>query len=369
MKRFFMLILFGLICGILFAQKWEIEEKTSSNNNLIYFYYEITNTPEEYKEFIGQTVFYYLDKNTDMINNGFLKSKKDVIINLLNTNKFVVNQKGDEKYIFLPEIPVDMETKITKEQLTYMWQMFEEKYAGFSELKEKGLTKRKFLRIKTYNDMQKFMDKYVNDCHMAIYINDYCFRKPTSHDEGCVRSLDSSDTYFEKETSNAYYVRVCNCVDETYHNKFPLILYKAIDKEYLILDGRSNSGGDDTPQWGLQNNLANLGFKGTVVVLQDNYSFSSGEIWEIFAQPGIPYKCILVGTHSGGMQRFGNNWPYQNEEQNVLMYLCETDFNSILPDNYLGEGKGYEPNVWATTPQMKETLEGMGIDTGDIIFQ
>ena len=40
-----------------------------------------------------------------------------------------------------------------------------------------------------------------------------------------------------------------------------------------------------------------------------------------------------------------------------------------LPSNYLGDGKGYEPQVWATTQTMKEVLEGMGIDTQGIEFK
>lgn len=39
-----------------------------------------------------------------------------------------------------------------------------------------------------------------------------------------------------------------------------------------------------------------------------------------------------------------------------------------LPKNYLGEGLGYEPDIWATTETMKATLEGLGLDLKGIQF-
>ena len=41
----------------------------------------------------------------------------------------------------------------------------------------------------------------------------------------------------------------------------------------------------------------------------------------------------------------------------------------VLPDNWLGEGKGYEPQIWATTENMKETLEKLGVVLDDIEFK
>lgn len=357
-----------LSCSKPVAQNWEIEEKTDEQNGVSYFQYEIVTAPEEYAEYIHSNVYYCADIQTDQTNLYFFCSKKESINNLLNTGRFDIRQFENGKIVFI-DFPVNMKTKISKEQLEYMWQMFEEHYVGFSEMQQKGLTKKKFLKIKNYSGFQNFMEEYVEDCHMSIYLPGICFHKPTCHDEDCVRSIDPAETFFETETSNAYYVRFCNCTSQEYSSRFPRVSYNAIDKDFIILDARSNSGGSNSPQYGLQTNLSQLGFKGTVVVLQDNYSYSAGEAWVVFGQPGSPYKCVLVGTHSGGMQRFGNIMPYQNLESGILMTLCYTDFNSNLPDNYLGEGKGYEPDIWATTPEMKTVLEEMGIDTGDIVFQ
>ena len=60
---------------------------------------------------------------------------------------------------------------------------------------------------------------------------------------------------------------------------------------------------------------------------------------------------------------------YENEKLNVDIYFGKADYKSILPSNYLGDGKGYEPDIWATTETMKATLEGLGVDLTGIDFQ
>ena len=103
--------------------------------------------------------------------------------------------------------------------------------------------------------------------------------------------------------------------------------------------------------------------------MQDNWSFSSGEIWHIFGVDGLGYKRILVGTHSGGMQNYGNCDLYRNENLNIAIHFGSSNFRNILPSNYLGEGKGYKPDVWATTETMASVLTRLGVDVTGIIFQ
>ena len=141
------------------------------------------------------------------------------------------------------------------------------------------------------------------------------------------------------------------------------------DKDYFVLDARSNSGGSDYPQIKLMYYLKSKKYQGTLIVLQDNWSYSSGELWHIIGKEEVDFPRILVGTHSGGMQTYGNCKTFTNDKLDISIYFGTTDFTKTLPSNYLGEGKGYEPDVWATTETMKEVLEEMGIDTGDIIFQ
>ena len=106
------------------------------------------------------------------------------------------------------------------------------------------------------------------------------------------------------------------------------------------------------------------------MALQDNWCYSAGEIWRLFAwQDEFPWESILVGTHSGGCQIYGNCETYKNEDLQILLYFGVDAFWRNLPSNYLGEGKGFEPQIWATTQTMKDVLEDLGIDTEGIEFR
>ncbi len=261
--------------------------------------------------------------------------------------------------------------KLSKAELSYIWETLSDNYAGFDEMEEQGLTEKKFFKTKTYADLIKIFDQYICDCHFYFKINDLEYRQPFAHDEGTTESVDpAGKTYFEKETSNAYYVRFNSCVSEEYTTNLPMAYKNALNKDYLILDARSNYGGSDGPQMQLIGRLDAWNYSGTIVVLQDNWSYSAGEVWRNFAwQDMHPWKSILVGTHSGGCQAYGNCETFVNEDLKIGLYFGVNSFLQYMPSNYLGDGKGYEPQVWATTQTMKEVLEGLGIDTEGIIFQ
>lgn len=269
------------------------------------------------------------------------------------------NEKANKKY------------RLSKAEKTYIWETLSDNYAGFDEMEEQGFTEKKFFKIKTYADLTKLFDQYISDCHFYFRYKDLEYRQPFARDEGTTESLDpAGQTYFEKETSNAYYVRFNSCTSQEYTNNLPQVYQKALEKEYLILDARSNYGGSDGPQLALIGGLYAWKYSGTIVVLQDNWSYSAGELWRIFAwQDEYPWKSILVGTHSGGCQVYGNCETYKNEDLQILLYFGVDAFWRILPSNYLGEGKGFEPQIWATTQTMKDVLEGLGIDTEGIEFR
>ena len=234
---------------------------------------------------------------------------------------------------------------------------------------EKGLNKQDFHKIKSSDELKIILDKYVEDCHFILNIKDMKYRKKTAHDAGCKKSIDPENQYFEKESSNTYYVRFTNCILNEYHSNFEKIYLQALEKEFLVLDARSNNGGSNWPQTKLRDSLSENNYKGTVYILQDNWSFSSGEVWEIFGEKKNNFNCKLVGTHSGGMQNFGNCRWIENKRTGVSMYLGSSKFKNELPKNYLGDGKGYEPDIWATTETMKAVLEGLGLDLSGIDFQ
>lgn len=261
--------------------------------------------------------------------------------------------------------------RLSKAELTYIWETLDDNYAGIDDMEDRGFTQKEFFKAKTFSDLTKLFDKYMNDCHFYMRVRDFEYRQPVAHDEGTTESLDpAGQTYFEKETSNAYYVRFNSCISEEYHNNLPKIYDKVLKKDFLILDARSNYGGSDGPQMELMGRLDAWSYSGTILVLQDNWSYSGGELWRLFAwQDKHPWKSILVGTHSGGCQAYGNCQTFKNEDLKIILYFGVDSFWRNLPSNYLGEGKGYEPQIWATTQTMKETLQGMSVDTGDIVFQ
>ena len=235
-------------------------------------------------------------------------------------------------------------------------------------MQTKGFSQKKLLSVKDGKDFYKLFDKCIDDCHFAIRIRDFFYEKATAYDKGTFRSLDPLDTYFERETSNAYYIRFNNCTSMAYKEDFPFAAFKAAKKDFIILDARSNSGGDNSFIFEFKKYLNDTKYKGTVIITQDNYSFSSGELWHDFGTIDVKFKTVLVGTHSGGMQRFGGA-VYDNPELDMFIYAGRQAMDGLIPANWLGEGKGYEPQIWATTETIKATLEGMGVDLEDIVFQ
>ena len=373
MKRKSLLFMLILICSFAFASEWQIEE----NEDQGLYYYTIISTPEK-KETSKDTVIYCWF-NSFGYTNRFAIPNKEKIIEYLDNEYFEIINSDNKDYIFLNSDFMSEDYKISKKQLAYIYDLFEKKYAGFSAMRKKGFSKNKFLKIKNANQLKEYLNKYIDDGHFYLRIDDVFFSLQPSLDADSIRSKDPAYTYFEKETSNAYYIRFTSCEvnskNDDYNSKLAASAYFAIQKDFLILDARSNNGGSDGPQYQLRKTLDKLDYKGTVIVLQDNWSFSAGEVWHIFGMDGCweletpKFKRLLVGTHSGGMQNYGNCDLYENKELRTKVYFGRTDFTETLPANYLGDCKGYEPDIWATTQTMKKTLEGLGADLTGIEFQ
>ena len=341
--------------------EWKLLEEKQQE----YFLYKIVEAPADYEKFKGEFVCRFLGRRS--FAGYYTKScEKKILKNLKKGNFEIRFGTGRKGYILLP--PTFEDFSFTKEELHYIWDILSEEYAGFNEMEEKGFTKEKLLKVKNPSDFYKLFDKCVNDGHFAIRVKDFYYDQGHAVDSGTFISEDPQNTYFEKETSNAYYIRFTNCRSDEYLKNFANAVYDASNKDFIVLDARSNYGGDDYPISQFRKYLDASGYKGTVICLQDNWSFSSGELWHIFGIKDVKIKCLLVGTHSGGMQRF-DSYEYNNEELDIHIVAGLYKRDSILPDNWLGELKGYEPQIWATTDNMKETLEGLGVDLGDIEFR
>ena len=364
MKRKSLFLLLLLLGSVVFASSWQINEK---KHNDTYYWYFIDDAPEEYQQVKGTTIFAI--QNSHSYRNLFSIPLKSEILKYLEEGKFEVRIEDNMEQIFLfPEI-LNINIDISKEELKSLWKILSKKYAGFSDMKKKGFSKMELLNVTNSDELKKLLDKYIEDCHFTLDIREMSYSQNTAHDEGTFKSLDPNPVYYEKETSNAYYVRFTNCSNNEYHENFENIYLKVMEKEFIILDARSNNGGSNFPQIKLRNSLAKKHYKGTIYVLQDNWSFSSGEVWEEFGDRTLPYTCKLVGTHSGGMQNYGNCRTIRDSKNHVSVYCGRSNFRKFLPSNYLGEGKGYEPDIWATTETMKATLEGLGVDLTGIDFQ
>ena len=373
MKRKKLIAILLLLGSVVFANDWDIQELPYEQ----YVRYQIKDTPEKYKNLIGSYVASMQSRG--IWRDLYTSSCKSGIIEFLKNEDFDIGTFNDKDTPFLytaflekyfPEI-FNVNFSVTKEDLDFIWKMLSTKYAGFSDMKKKGFSEKKFYKIKNTKDLKKLLDKYVEDCHFQLCIREFSYEQKTSYDKGSRKSKDLSNIYFEKETSNAYYVRFTNCTDNNtaYFQNLPAVSFFSKDKDYIILDARSNSGGSQVPIIEFRKSLNNMKYKGTVIVLQDNWSFSSGEIWHIFGVEGLGYKRILVGTHSGGMQNYGNCDLYKNDDLNIAIHFGSSNFRNTLPSNYLGEGKGYEPDIWATTETMASVLTGLGVDISGIIFQ
>ena len=369
MKKNILFAFLILLYTPLFSQFWKLQENQyQDEKNHLYYYYTILSAPKAFKQVEGTKVYCVVTQS--MYKNLFDEPCLDEIENYLDEYNFVISKIEDNYCVFLDStFNEPKKCLLNKKELDYIWKTMSLRYAGLPAMKKRGFTKDDFYLSESLYDLGLLLDKYMQDCHFSINIKGYGYNQPHAIDEGCKKSEDDKNTFFETETSNAYYVRFTNCTGADYKNRFEATAYKAINKDYFVLDARSNSGGSDYPQAKLMYYLKSKKYTGTLIVLQDNWSYSSGELWHVLGKGDVDFKRILVGTHSGGMQNYGNCKTFKNEKLNVSVYFGTTDFTKTLPSNYLGDGKGYEPDVWATTQTMKDVLEQMGVDTGDIVFK
>jgi len=272
---------------------------------------------------------------------------------------------------------MDDSIKSFEKEKDIIYSMLKDYYVGFDTMVEKGFTKKAWDEISNYTEVTALFDKCINDTHLFITNHkDFSYRQNQVFDEDSIKSSDSAKTHIAKATSNTYYIRYNSC--DIYwkdYADFPTLASTASQYDYIILDFRSNPGGGNGQQWNFFYNLMNFssendsgskGYKGTIFVTQDNWSYSAGEVW-IMANQFTDYLDIkLIGTHSGGMQIYGNCKEYT--KNGLYFYLPSTSFVTQLPANYLGEGKGYEPDIWANKNTMKATLEELGLDLTGIEF-
>lgn len=352
-----------------FSPNWNVK---NASGEYCYYVYTIQSAPEKYAAYIGTTVYY--SSGAGSVGNMWHKDCKQFILLALDYEEFHLFQMDNQFYICTEinfnESPYKHIKKPSfEEEKNAIYSILSSNYAGFSDMEKKGFTNEIWKAAASYDDITAIFDKYIKDTHLSISTNGgYYYHQTQRFDEGCEKSKDPDYTFNVMRTSNTYYIRYNNCdTSWEYYLNFPSYAKDAKNKENIVLDFRSNYGGGNGQQFEFLGNLANSGYKGTIYILQDNWSYSSGEVWMVTGQFSKQLNLKLVGTHSGGMQLYGNCKSI--EMDGVTIWTPTTSFGFVLPDNYLGEGLGYEPDIWATTANMKEVLEGLGLDLTGVIFR
>ncbi len=264
---------------------------------------------------------------------------------------------------------------IDKKDFKHIEKVLFEQYGGKDELKP---FKKEFKEVKTLEDLQNFLIAHINDYHFSFRYKDsetdrYLIwningSKPyvtVQKDNPQIKSMDIVPTRKYIRTSNAEYYRNNDCrVDDEYKTTIELIKG---DLDFIVLDFRTNSGGGNTYQWELMNKLKQASYKGTIIVLQDNFSFSSGESWSVVGQDYFSdLNTLLIGQHSGGMQTYGN---CEEIEFNGFWFWLPTT-KMTLPEKFEGEGRGYKPDIFVeSNEQISLELKKLGVDLTGIIIQ
>jgi hypothetical protein len=264
------------------------------------------------------------------------------------------------------ELPI----KIDKKDFKHIEKILFEQYGGKDELKP---FKKEFKKIKTLEDLQNFLIAHINDYHFSFQykdpkawnINGGEHYVTVQKDNPQIKSIDIVPTRKYIRTSNAEYYRNNDCkVDDEYKTTIELIKG---DLDFIILDFRTNKGGGNTYQSELMNKLKQASYKGTIIVLQDNFSFSSGEAWCIVGNNYYSdLNTLLIGQHSGGMQTYGD---CEEIEFNGFWFWLPT-IKMTLPEKFEGEGRGYKPDIFVeSNEQISLELKKLGVDLTGIIIQ
>lgn len=249
-----------------------------------------------------------------------------------------------------------------------IYSVLKKHYVVFDTMVGRGFTKQAWEQTSDYDEVRALFDKCINDTHLYINNNHgFEYRQHQQFDEDSIRSSDADKTFIKKTTTNTYYLRYNSCdVNWAEYAGLPDLAAEAAGYDFIVLDFRSNYGGGNYQQYLFFDNLYKSSYSGTIYVTQDNWNYSAGEVWIIANRFKDKLNLKLIGTHSGGMQIYGNCVKYN--ENGIYFWLPSTSFATNLPENYLGEGKGYEPDIWANKNNMKAVLEKLGLDLSGIVF-
>jgi len=350
----------------------EIRKEPSESGHL----YFVKSGPEDFEEFFGKLIFYPTESNS--VAYIWNQDCEEQIKKALEYRDFFCFEfYGDtSRYIGLNvNLNENPDAKITRgttfdEEKKIIYTFLSEKYVGFEDMKNRGFTKKEWDTVKSYKEMTKVFDKYIQDYDFFIKNGNFLqYKQKQRFDENTSKSTDPENTFFAKATSNTYYIRCNNCIStwEEGSGKIPSLAEEAKEKENIVFDYRSTFMGGQSHFVKFIGKMNEYDYKGTIYILQDNWSSYAGEVWLNLKTNQRNYNVKLVGTHSAGTANYSNYQDYKNK--NIYAYYPTVSYVDKLPDNYLGDCLGYEPDIWATTADMKKVLENQGLDLTGVTFQ
>jgi len=270
------------------------------------------------------------------------------------------------------------QTKEFKKEKSIIYQVLTTDYAGYNGMVRNGFTQRAFNKVRNREELKTYLQQTIFDHHLTIVIDDECIYHREFDKNTTNKSLDPDNYFNIIKTPNTFYVRCTNCTtqnpDYAQMGSAP-VCYDALTYDYIVLDFRSNIGGSDEYSRTFFQVLTNLFYSGKIIIIQDRWSLSAGELYGIFNIPYFlsgrftPDQLVLVGTNSGGAQLYGSCRLF--EKENVKFWLPTMNFEeqiSKIP-NYEGEGKGYKPDIYATKEELKQAIENLGADLTGIEFR
>lgn len=295
-------------------------------------------------------------------------------------------------------------SELTTQEKSWIKKTLSKHYGGYKDMVKKGFSPDMIDEVVTISDLYKLFDTYIQDTHFTFSKKGYeqyhqkrkawipDFDKDTSNipasnkfyypaknnlgqdyvyaeyliDSPKEENVLGNRTYYEKSIGNneTYYIRVGTCDINSNYKNMSTAYKNAANYKNIILDGRSNIGGGQGPLMDFFNGLKAAGYAGTIYVLQDYHSYSAGELYCIADRYTSNFKIILIGTNSGGMQKYANCVAY--EKGDLWFFLPSNYF--ALPERFMGEGLGYPADIWSLTKDLKKTFDFLNVNTTGIYF-
>lgn len=295
-------------------------------------------------------------------------------------------------------------SELTKHEKDWIKATLENHYGGYEDMLKKGFSSDMIDDVTTISELYQLFDTYVQDTHFSFSKTGYNqyrqkrkawipdldrdtsniaaenkFYYPAKNNLGqdyvyAEYLIDSPKeekplkdySYYEKSIGNneTYYIRVGTCDNNSSYKKMSNSYVSAAKYKNIILDGRSNNGGGQMPLIDFFNGLQRSNYKGKIYVLQDYHSYSAGELYCIAGRYTETLNIILIGTNSGGMQKYANCVAYT---KGSLYFWLPSNYFS-LPERFMGEGLGYPADIWSLSVDLKKTFDFLNVNTTGINF-